>query len=195
MRSIGPKFLFWGTLCAVLAIGVLSFFYLRALNQLEADNQAIAQVRADYEKRVQDLQKRLIVTQTKTVKVANPTVTQTCSEIKIPLGPPIRMCTPQVKNVEQEVVQVEKVEDPNIRAELDQTQARLKDLSARNQAANSVVEQLKPWNEFAQEMMKPIISIIVLIVSLIIILSKRYNAEQEKWAFGSLGTIIGAWLK
>ena len=39
------------------------------------------------------------------------------------------------------------------------------------------------------------ISVIVLGCALYIILTKEYNASAEKWAFGSVGTIIGYWLK
>jgi hypothetical protein len=187
-----PKILFWGTLVAVIAIAVLSFFYIRAVNQIEADSQKIAQIKADYEKRVQDLKSKLVVEQTKTVKVPSQVVSQNCTSI----GPfHTNVCLPQVKTVEQEVQQVVKVEDPKVRAELDDALAHLKDLSNQNQNAKSLLEDLRPWYEFAQQLMKPLISIIVLIVSLVIILSKRYNADQEKWAFGSLGTIIGVWLK
>jgi hypothetical protein len=74
---------------------------------------------------------------------------------------------------------------------LDDTLARLKTLSTENQNAKSVLDEITPYYDFVLKSMKPVISIIVFIVRLIIILSIRYNADQEKWAFGSLGTIIG----
>ncbi|MDA9437012.1 hypothetical protein XH88_35560 [Bradyrhizobium sp. CCBAU 51627] len=175
----------------------ISYFYVRALNQLQADSEKIAQVRAGYETRLQELQKNLTAEQTKTVAVPTQTVTTECRSPDINLGgiklPPV--CIPVVKTTTQNIQQVVKVEDAKVRAELDETLARLKDLSKQNQNAKSVLDEIRPWYEFAQQLMKPVISIIVLIVSLIIILSKRYNADQEKWAFGSLGTIIGVWLK
>ncbi|PYE52063.1 hypothetical protein [Deinococcus yavapaiensis] len=39
-----------------------------------------------------------------------------------------------------------------------------------------------------------VISLIVLVSSLFVVLSKRYPADAQKWAFGSLGTVIGYWL-
>ena len=42
--------------------------------------------------------------------------------------------------------------------------------------------------------MSVLISIVVLGCALYMILSKRYGGEAEKWAFGSVGTIIGFWL-
>ena len=50
--SVGPKILFWGTLFVVVTLGTLSFFYIRALNQLQIDSQTISQIRTDYEKRI-----------------------------------------------------------------------------------------------------------------------------------------------
>ncbi|VIO69748.1 hypothetical protein CI1B_29810 [Bradyrhizobium ivorense] len=191
------KALFWGTLLFVLIIGGLSYFYTQALNQLQADSEKIAQIRTDYETRLHELQKNLMVEQTKTVAVPTQTVTTECRSPNINFGgiklPPV--CTPVVKTTTQNVQQVVKVEDAKVRAELDETLARLKGLSNQNQNAKSVLDEFRPWYEFAQQLMKPVISITVLVVSLIIILSKRYNADQEKWAFGSLGTIIGVWLK
>ena len=40
-----------------------------------------------------------------------------------------------------------------------------------------------------------IVSLAVLGCALYVILSKKYDASAEKWAFGSVGTIIGYWLK
>ena len=35
----------------------------------------------------------------------------------------------------------------------------------------------------------------VLLSGLFVILSKNYDSEQQKWAFGAIGTIVGYWLK
>ena len=129
------------------------------------------------------------------MKVPTQVVTHNCQQVKIVGFNVSGICVPETKTVQQDVQQVVKVEDPKVRAELDETLTRLKSLSSQNQDAKSVLDELAPYYDFTQKMMKPIISIIVFIVSLIIILSKKYNADQEKWAFGSLGTIIGVWLK
>ena len=39
-----------------------------------------------------------------------------------------------------------------------------------------------------------VITIILLIASLWIILSNRREADVQKWAFGTMGSIIGFWL-
>ena len=43
--------------------------------------------------------------------------------------------------------------------------------------------------------MMVIVSILVLGSSLYVILSKQYEAESQKWAFGVVGTILGFWLR
>jgi hypothetical protein len=42
--------------------------------------------------------------------------------------------------------------------------------------------------------MQVIVSLIVLICSLYIILSKKYEVDAQKWAFGAIGTVLGYWL-
>jgi hypothetical protein len=42
--------------------------------------------------------------------------------------------------------------------------------------------------------MQVVISLIVLLVGLFTILSKKYDADVQKWAFGIIGMIVGYWL-
>jgi hypothetical protein len=44
-------------------------------------------------------------------------------------------------------------------------------------------------------LMPVLVSILVLGSAMYVILSGAYSSEQEKWAFGSIGTILGYWLK
>lgn len=46
----------------------------------------------------------------------------------------------------------------------------------------------------SREIMQIIISLVVLVASLYIILSKKYDNDVQKWAFGAIGTVIGYWL-
>ena len=46
----------------------------------------------------------------------------------------------------------------------------------------------------SREIMQIIISLVVLGASLYIILSKKYDNDVQKWAFGAIGTVIGYWL-
>jgi hypothetical protein len=197
--SIWPRALFAATLIAVFSLGLLSLFYFQSLAKLELQSQAITEVRTQYEKRINDLQKKLVIEQTQTVKIPTQVTTQRCDVkttiLGISIGGSGGLCFPQTQTVDRDVQQVVKVEDPKIRAELDGALVELKKLSDENIIAKSVVDQLTPYYDLAQKLMKPIISIIVLIASLYIILSNSYKADQEKWAFGSLGTILGFWLK
>ena len=43
--------------------------------------------------------------------------------------------------------------------------------------------------------MRVLISLIALGASLYVILSKKYDADTSKWAFGTAGTVIGFWLR
>lgn len=40
-----------------------------------------------------------------------------------------------------------------------------------------------------------VITSIVLTAALFVILSKLYDDSAQKWAFGTVGLIVGAWLK
>jgi hypothetical protein len=42
--------------------------------------------------------------------------------------------------------------------------------------------------------MQILISLVILIAALYIILSKEYNPDIQKWAFGVIGTLISYWL-
>lgn len=43
--------------------------------------------------------------------------------------------------------------------------------------------------------MQIFISVGLLAAALYVILSKKYDADVQKWAFGVVGTIVGYWLK
>ena len=42
--------------------------------------------------------------------------------------------------------------------------------------------------------MQVFISLIVLAAALFVILSKKYESDTQKWAFGIVGTVVGYWL-
>lgn len=43
--------------------------------------------------------------------------------------------------------------------------------------------------------MRVAVTLIVLAGALFLILSRHYDSDQQKWAFGAVGTILGYWLK
>ena len=40
-----------------------------------------------------------------------------------------------------------------------------------------------------------IISLVLLLASLLVVLSKKFDESSKRWAFGTIGTIVGFWLK
>jgi hypothetical protein len=47
----------------------------------------------------------------------------------------------------------------------------------------------------AKEVIQFVISGVLMVASLFVILSKRYGSQEKNWAFGTLGVIMGLWLK
>jgi len=47
----------------------------------------------------------------------------------------------------------------------------------------------------ARTIMMIVVSVLVLCSSLYVILSRQYDSENQKWAFGVIGTILGFWLR
>ena len=43
--------------------------------------------------------------------------------------------------------------------------------------------------------MRVLVSVVILGAALYIILSQRFQGDQQKWAFGAVGTVLGFWLK
>ena len=143
---------------------------------------------------MKDLQGQLIVKQVVTEKVAVPVTATTCQDIN--LGPfRQKVCAPQVRMEQRDIQKTVNVEDPNIRRELDATLANLNSLSGAAKETQKAALDFEPFYDFVQKMIKPLISLLVFGASLFIIISKNYKAVSEKWAFGSLGTVIGIWLK
>jgi len=51
-----------------------------------------------------------------------------------------------------------------------------------------------PPAAFPREAMAIVVSLVVLGASLFVILSKKYPPESDRWAYGTVGTIVGFWL-
>jgi hypothetical protein len=53
------------------------------------------------------------------------------------------------------------------------------------------------WIELpdAREIMQIFISIVLLLCSLYVILTKKYQAKDQNWAYATIGTILGFWIK
>ncbi len=51
------------------------------------------------------------------------------------------------------------------------------------------------WKDRWSFWVRVIISLLLLVCSLFVILSRKFSGDAEKWAFGTVGTILGYWLK
>lgn len=70
--------------------------------------------------------------------------------------------------------------------------------SAQQLRTDEVISTIK--EEGAQQdnyriIMKLSISVVIMAVGLFIILSNNFGEDEKKWAFGSIGTIVGYWFK
>ena len=66
-----------------------------------------------------------------------------------------------------------------------------------HRAAKTVITRGKTTilSEHLMKIMIIIVSVAVLTASLYVILSGRYDEGTQKWAFGTVGAIVGFWLK
>jgi anaerobic C4-dicarboxylate transporter len=46
-----------------------------------------------------------------------------------------------------------------------------------------------------KDVVQVIISVLLLAASIFVILSKKYAEKEQHWAYGTIGTLIGFWLK
>jgi hypothetical protein len=107
----------------------------------------------------------------------------------------IMSCAPVSKLSQQELYAPTGELDPAVQDKVVKLNSRITTLVAEANNAHSDVEKFNPLSDFIMNIMKPFFSVVVLISSLFIILSKRYQDDTQKWAFGSLGTVLGFWLK
>jgi len=56
-------------------------------------------------------------------------------------------------------------------------------------------DRARQWPSVQPEQFVPIITIVLLGASLFVILSKQYDATVKHWAYGTVGTLIGYWLR
>jgi hypothetical protein len=102
---------------------------------------------------------------------------------------------PEIRMEARPVTVTKDVEDPKVRQDL---QTKLKELEALSSKAVETEQRQINYGELVdllRRLIAPIASLLVLIGSLFVILSKTYQSDSEKWAYGSIGTILGYWLK
>lgn len=185
-----PKLLFFGTVAFGLFFLVVNTLYESKNSILAYNRQLFDQYKNEYDQNFRDLSSRLTIRKTIPVTISAPIVIQQCRTFFNR-----KFCNPVTQMAQRQIEQAVDVPDPNIQKQLDALTARLGALSAESQTAQSNVDEFKPFYDFVQNMMRPIISLIAAAVSLFVILSNKYKADVQKWAFGSFGTVLGFWLK
>jgi hypothetical protein len=84
----------------------------------------------------------------------------------------------------------EAVDDP-LRGRTRGTPGRVAAAKAAERRAEDLLTRRR---KLATLVMSIVVSVCALGGSLYLILSKSYGSEEEKWAFGTIGTILGYWL-
>jgi hypothetical protein len=187
---------------ATILSGLLStggtIAYYQYTNKVQEQEKEIAERQARYKAEVEALRGRLVISKTVQQEIETPITTteRVCTKLPLPFGNN-QICTnvPKVQLEKRQVSAVVQAEDPTVKAELD---VKLKDLEALSSAAvktQTIQADLKSLVETSRQLVAPLISLLVSVASLIVILSRKYKNESEKWAYGTLGTVLGFWLK
>jgi hypothetical protein len=172
--------------------------YYHYTTKVQDQEKEIAERQSRYRAEVEALRERLVVSKTVQQEIETPitTMEQVCTRLPLPFGNN-NVCTnvPKVRVEKRQVLAVVQAEDAAVKAQLD---AKLKELEALSTAAvktQATQADLKSLVETSRQLVAPLISLLVSVASLVVILSRKYKNESEKWAYGTLGTVLGFWLK
>jgi hypothetical protein len=194
-QSRWPIVLFVATALGGALSTTATLYYYHLTTTLQDQERAIADKQAQYKAEIEELKKRVVTTQTITQTIATPVVSmrRQCARI---LGFN-NICTdiPESRIEQRQIQTTVPTEDPKVKEQLDTKLKELQDLSANAVVTQHSQVDLAGLVKTLRDLVAPIISLLVGLASLFIILSRKYKAESEKWAFGTLGTILGFWLK
>jgi hypothetical protein len=190
IRENWPAWLFFGTLAAAVASTAFSINYGNHVSNLQSQQEALEKLKVDYDNKVLALRFEPAFTEFKTEQILTMAMSSTC-EYKLFTQTDCSAVRSDVYKLHEPV----HVADTKTKQEIDADAAKIKQLAEATNTAGQRVAALQPIYDFLQNIMRPLISMGVFVASLFVILSQRYKAEIEKWAFGSLGTILGFWLK
>ena len=191
LKTKWPQLLFAGTVAIGVSFLIISYIYAVKTSALAYNRQLYTDLKSDYEQQIADLNARRLIKTTITQTIPEVSTIQQC--INMPFGQKICTAIPKVSQHEIQVP-VESV-DPDVQKKIDALTSKLQSLAQTTEQSQIQVADFRPLYDFVQNMMRPCISIVVLIASLFVILSKRYTSDVQKWAFGSFGTVLGFWLK
>lgn len=72
---------------------------------------------------------------------------------------------------------------------------KLEELVEQHAAAATAAAEIASWPERIEQLMPAFITVVVLLASIYIILSPGFGSDKNKWAYGSIGMILGYWLR
>jgi len=180
-----PRVIFWVTVAGVVSTSALSLVYYQYTVRLTEQRRAIEQLQSEYAQRVETLRKSGA-----TIDIAVP---QTFTTVECNL---LVFCTNVVRTTTvHRQVPVAEILDPGHSEGLNRQLDQLKQASASAEKTGATAVTLEETVKILKQLVSPILSVLIALGSLFVILSKHYDAETQKWAFGSLGTILGFWLK
>ncbi len=197
-RQLGwPKWLFLGTVFLLVAFFLLSIVSLTYVARAQREQVELEDKRAAYEAKVKVLSSQLLIEKVVSETVATPVQYQKCQDIRIPVpfGKNLKhkVCQPAVRMEQREVSKTVEVADPEVQVKLDEADQELERLLKATKRTILKMEDLERVVQIARQFMAPVLSLVVAAVALAIILSRKYSAESEKWAYGTMGTILGFW--
>jgi outer membrane murein-binding lipoprotein Lpp len=190
MKTKWPKWLFYLTLLFWFLLLNVGYVNDSKKAQLSYNTQQLQTAMREYNEFVSTISG---VTQDniKTSFVSVPIQLQDCKNNF--LG--IKSCDSVNQLSQQEIYEPTDELDASARKKIDTLGSKITSLVAEADKTHNDVENFSQISDIIMNIMKPIVSVFVLISCLFVILSKRYQDDTQKWAFGSLGTVLGFWLK
>lgn len=184
-----PMWLCIATLLLAAVASVVSYNYRNSAAKLSMQRDAFNQSKAEYDKRIADLgAKTTLHTAGDTGDIVKiPKMAITCTGLF--------SCVPKTDFEELNLARAVQGPDVAVKRELDKHRAQVATLSKQVAATGEETKSLEQIDHMIRTVMAPLIGVLVLLASLYVILSGGYRTDGEKWAFGSIGTIIGFWLK
>jgi len=177
--------LFFATVLLAAVAWAISYNYHSYASELSKQKEAFDRSKAEYDKSAAAVTPMAVAHPAGDV-VRVPNVSMRCTGM---------ICAPTTHYEELKFAKVKQAPNEAIQRELDKKHEQVTAQSSQVVAIGKKVESLEPIDKAIRSVMAPLISLIVLAASLFVILSGGYKTEGERWAFGSLGTIIGFWLK
>jgi hypothetical protein len=190
-----PVALFVISVFGLVFFGWHSYNYLKLRDAQIAAAEFLQKQHSDLVEKISELERKRLVTKVEysehVVKVENPS----WASHNIIGGLFSLDGKKPTKTVRMKVPKEVKTEDPAVKEEI---QTSRKHLQEADSALEKKQEELTVADKIfgiRREIATFVFSLLILLSSLYVILIKKFHQSTEKWAFGSLGTILGYGLK